>query len=126
MIRYLLLVLAVYAVFWVLRSERRAALRRRASADAAKAARSAAASAAPHSPHDDAARATGSGLAGTAIAGEDIVGCAYCDLHLPVSEAILSSATSAGDDAVYYCSEAHRLAALREAEGAPVGGARKP
>ena len=35
--------------------------------------------------------------------GEDMVRCAHCGVHLPVSESLLSGGQ-------YYCSEAHRLA----------------
>lgn len=34
--------------------------------------------------------------------GEDMVRCAHCGVHLPVSESVLSGGE-------YYCSEAHRL-----------------
>ncbi|CAN5439718.1 hypothetical protein BH09PSE5_BH09PSE5_44980 [soil metagenome] len=86
--RYLILVALVLAVFWMLRSERRAAIRRRTPRPSAQA---------PQSPK--------------AVEGEAIVGCAQCDLHLPVSEAIPSrdpALVSSDGGPRWFCCEAHR------------------
>jgi hypothetical protein len=83
MTRYLIVLLLVCAVFWLLRTERRAAIRRRA--------------------------ARAESAASKAMEGEAIVGCAQCALHLPISEAVAEHSVVAPDrKPLWFCCEAHR------------------
>lgn len=86
MARYLLLVLLVCALVWMIRGERRAALRRHARTGT------------------DAPRGKP-----PSIEGGRMVACTLCDLHLPMSEAVPSSRSPTEDrEPRWFCCEAHR------------------
>ena len=84
MSRYLILLLLIAAIWWMLRGERRASIKRH-QAQAAPA---------PAKP---------------SLEGERMVACAQCDLHLPISDAVPGgSADESGRGRIWFCSEPHR------------------
>jgi hypothetical protein len=83
MSRYLILLLLICAIIWMMRGERRAALKRRQAK-------------APAAP--------------PLVSGEQMVACAQCDLHLPVSDAIsVGGSEDEGQRRLWFCCDAHRV-----------------